>query len=68
MEKKPVSLLTVILNCLCAVLWTINCLMKLGEGEVRVLDVLCAIAWTFTAVVWTVRYRKYKKSETADES
>ena len=62
-EKKPVSLLVVILNCLCAVLWTVNCVMGLMNGNVRGLDVFCAVVWCFCAAVWLKRYWDQKNNE-----
>lgn len=62
-EKRPVSLFVVVMNCLCAVLWTVNCVKGLLNGNVRGLDVACAIVWCICAAVWIKRYLDQKKSE-----
>jgi len=55
-EKQSVSLFVVIINCLCAVLWTVNCVRGLMNGNMRVLDVVCAMVWWICAAVWLKRY------------
>lgn len=64
-DKKKVSIAVVIINCICAVVWTINLIIDLTFGYTNsisfVLHIICAIGWWICAVVWILRYLKSKK-------
>lgn len=64
-KNKKVSMVAVILNCICAVVWNINMFIDIAYGFTNsttfVLHVICAIVWDFCAVVWVLRYLKSKK-------
>lgn len=64
-EKKKVNLAVVIINCICAVVWNINLFVDLAYGYTNsvsyVLHILCAIAWDICAIIWIIRYLKYKR-------
>ena len=65
-DKEKVSITVVILNCICAVLWSINLLIDLAYGYTNsvsfVLHIFCAIVWDMCAVIWILRYLKSKKN------
>lgn len=55
MKEKP-SLTIVILNSLCALLWSGRCIRDLFHGSADGSDVLCAAVWCVCAGVWIYRY------------
>ena len=65
-KNKKVSMVAVILNCICAVVWNINMFIDIAYGFTNsatfVLHVICAIVWDFCAVIWVGRYLKSKKN------
>lgn len=65
-KKKEISLPVVILNCICAIVWSINLFVALVYGYTDfiglVLYVICAVVWDFSAVVCIIRYLKSKKT------
>ena len=62
-NKKPVGIVVVVLNCICAVVWNINVLLDLAYGSPNALRILCAVVWDICAVVWILRYCRSGKKE-----
>ena len=65
-EKKKVSIVVIILSCLCAVLWIINLIMHFTHGYTDsvqlILHILCAVCWSFVAIIYIFRYLKLIKN------
>ena len=55
--------IAMILNCICAVVWSIDAFLSLYYGFPSVLRILCAVVWDFSAIVWIVRYLKTRKKD-----
>ena len=65
-NKKKTNFTVMIINCICAVVWSINLFVDLTYGYTNsisfVLHIICAIAWDICAIVWVVRYINTKKN------
>lgn len=65
-EKKKVSIAVVILNCICAGLWIINLIFDFTLGYTDsvqlILHIICAVCWSFVAIIYILRYFKFKKN------
>lgn len=61
MKKKSVSLATVVLYGICAVLWLVLCVREFAaSGSASGLQVFCAAVWIVGFFVLLARYRKQK--------
>lgn len=54
---------TLIIMCICAVIWNINVFLDFANGQPDVLHIICALAWDACAVVWARRYLEAKKKK-----
>jgi len=68
MKKRNWSLAAMILNCLCAVIWIINCILDFTyrnyyDDGLIMLHIFCAIVWSIAAVVWILKYKKEKENQ-----
>ena len=66
MDKKKIGSthVAMILNCTSAVIWNILVFVDLAYGFPNTPHIICAIIWDFCAVVWVIRYLKWKKNPT----
>ncbi|MBE6541474.1 MAG: hypothetical protein E7672_03400 [Ruminococcaceae bacterium] len=66
-DKKKVNIAVVIINCICAVIWTINLFVDLACGYTNtvsfVLHIVCTILWDISAVFWIAGYIRSKKNK-----
>ena len=64
-EKNKVNKASVVMYCICAVIWNINWILDLIYGNTNsksfVWHIGFAVVWNVLAVVWVLRYRKSKK-------
>ena len=70
-QKKPASLLNVLLNALAALVWTANCvILALSEelsalpGPLLALDVVCAAVWWVAFAASLFRFRRQRELDT----
>ena len=70
-QKKPASLLNVLINALAALVWTANCvILALSEelsalpGLLLALDVVCAAAWWVAFAASLFRFRRQRELDT----
>ena len=65
-DKKKVSVTTVVINWIAAILWNITFFSNLVHGYATAesfrIHLLCAIAWDLCAIVWTARYLEFKRN------
>ena len=62
-KKKTVSTCAaMILNCVCAVVWSILAFVDLTYGFPNALHIICAIVWDFCAIVWVYHYMKSRNN------
>lgn len=63
--KKKASLFSVVINCICAIIWNLNLFVDLVYGYSNYvlfyLHIACAIIWDICAIYLIIRYGKYKK-------
>lgn len=62
-NNRKVTLGLVVLNALCAVIWTILTIEDIIEGNetgVLVLHSFCAVIWLIVAILNYIRYRNVK--------
>lgn len=68
-EKNKVSKASVIMYCICAVIWNINWLLDLIYGNTDTKSffwhIVFAVVGDILAVVWILCYRKSKKDSSA---
>ena len=64
-ENQKVSLTAVLLNCICAIVFNINLFIAIAYGDTSsfsfILRIFCAVGWTMCAIIWIIRYIKFKK-------
>lgn len=67
-DKKKVSLAPAIINCCCAIIWSINVFIDLSNGSPDtvslVLHSICAVLWSISATLWVAKYIKSKRVKT----
>ena len=71
-QKKPASLLNVLLNALAALVWTANCVVLVvynNPAEFLLgLDILCAVIWWISFTVALIRWRRGRRERETDET
>ena len=60
-SKTTSTVVMVILNCICAAVWSIHVLIDFSYGYVSALHIVFALVWDFCAFMWIYRYIKSKK-------
>ena len=65
MNRRPMTLSSVLLNAAAAIVWTINCVVLAVYTRhnqppeiILALDILCAIIWWVSFATALIRYRK----------
>ena len=71
-QKKPVTLLNVLLNALAALVWTANCAVLMVYNTpaefLLGLDILCAVIWWISFTVALIRWRRGRREQETDET
>ena len=71
-QKKPASLLNVLLNALAALVWTANCVVLMvcsTTAEFLLgLDILCAVIWWAAFAAALIRWRRGRREQETDEA
>lgn len=65
-KKKEVNIFVVVITSIAAVVWNINLFVVFAYGYTNsvsfYLHILCAIVWDFCAIIWILRYLKFKRN------
>ena len=69
MEKKKIpGAATLILYCLCAVIWDINVIVdiiyRIPNQFTFYLHIICAILWNISSIILFYNFRKQQKEQT----
>ena len=71
-QKKPVTLLNVLLNALAALVWTANCAVLMVYNTpaefLLGLDILCAVIWWLSFPLTMIRWRCGGREREPDET
>ncbi len=68
-NRRDVKKANVVLDGLCAVLWTVRSIMGIATKEYQentvffVLNAICAVLWTLAFIRWLMVYRDTKDDE-----
>ena len=71
-QKKPVTLLNVLLNALAALVWTANCAVQMVYNTpaefLLGLGILCAVIWWAAFAAALIRWRRGRREQETDEA